>query len=209
MKTTRKCLALVAGVLSATSAWSAITINFSGVAFLDNSGAALPDGALIQIIASTQDAGFAAPTPSAFVSGDDIVIASFTVDSSTSGVPGGVVAALNIADYTTYSASFNLNDPLTIRWYPSLVAGSATPGATTYGEFREALAGDGSDMSWAAPADGGNTYALNLISTDFGGSVAPSALRATLVTAVPEPSSFAALAGFAVLGLAASRRRRA
>ena len=208
MKNTSKCLALAAGLLSVTSAWSAITINFSGVAFLDNSGNALPDGALIQIIASTQDATFELPTPGSFVSGDDIVIASFTVDSSTSGVPGGVVTALNIADYSSYSASFNLNDPLTIRWYPSLTSGSVAPGVTTYGQFRSGDTVDGSDISWAAPADGGNTYNLSLISTDFGGSVAPTALRANLAT-VPEPGSFAALAGFAVLGLAASRRRRA
>lgn len=209
MKTT-KILALAATTASSSVLWGAITINFAGVAFLNSSGNPLPDGALIQIIASTQDATFNAPTATAFVSGDDVIIASFTVDSVSSGVAGGVVAQLNIADYTTYSASFSVNDPLAVRWFPSLTTSSTVPGSTSYGHFSSSSVLSGSDIAWLAPADAGGTYTLNLLSTDFSGETPVAQMRANLSTAgaIPEPSSFAALAGLAMLGVAGMRKRR-
>jgi PEP-CTERM putative exosortase interaction domain len=208
MKKTVK-LAVLTTAICASSAWAAITINFAGVAFLDNNGNPLPDGALIQLIASTQDAVFSAPTSTAFTSGDDVIIASFIVSSASSGVAGGVVAQLDIADYSTYSASFNIGDPLAVRWYPSLGLGASAPGATTYGQYTSTSVLNGSDIAWLAPADSGGTYTLNLISTSFDGETPAVNLRASLTTsAIPEPSSFAALASLAMLGFAAMRKRR-
>jgi hypothetical protein len=57
--------------------------------------------------------------------------------------------------------------------------------------------------SYAPPA----TYSAAQLNTLFGGSVFTGTGSLLVLAAVPEPSSFAALAGLVVLGLAANRRR--
>ena len=71
-----------------------------------------------------------------------------------------------------------------------------------------------SDPTWIAPtfntSPGSQTVELTSNTTAVFGNYTFGAGNQTIgLVAVPEPSSFAALAGFAVLGLAASRRRRA
>lgn len=63
----------------------------------------------------------------------------------------------------------------------------------------------------AAGADG-NTTGKNLLMVGFegtGGNGSIGVFEVTSTSAIPEPSAYAALAGFGVLGLALSRRRRA
>ncbi len=198
------CLALT---MAPIASFGAIAINFSGVSFLDSEGNPIPDGALVQIIASTTDAIFSDPTPISFIEGDDRVIASFAMDSTTSGVPGGAVVSLQIPNYSTFEG-FTPGDSLLVRWFPTLTIDSAAPGATTYGSYRTDLILDGSNIAWIAPADAGGNFTLSVVSVDFGGSVTNANLTANLVTAIPESSSFAALAGLMVVGAVATRRRR-
>lgn len=197
---------LLSLAIAPVASFGAIAVNFSGVAFLDSLGNTVPDGTLVQIIASTADAVFSDPTPISFVSNDDRIIASFSVDAGTSGVAGGTVAALIIPDYSTF-AGFTLGDSLMLRWFPSLTIGATQPGITSYGSYRTDSILDGSNIAWIAPADAGGTWTLSVISVDFGGSTSNAMMTASLVV-IPEPSSFAALAGLAVLGVVATRRRR-
>jgi len=68
------------------------------------------------------------------------------------------------------------------------------------------------DASWVVPADGTNwSFGPTAGAGVFKqlGTTASPAFTKTVASAVPEPSTYAALAGVAVLGLAALRRRRA
>ncbi len=74
-----------------------------------------------------------------------------------------------------------------------------------------AIAGDTftvwTDPSWVIPADGfAVTFPANL--TQLSAAATPALIGTVLTTAIPEPSSFAAFAGLAVLGAVATRRRR-
>src|SRR5205085_12069507 len=134
-------------------------------------------GALVQLIASTQDNTFTTPNPTSFVggSGDDIVESTFAMNS-TGGTAGDLAKAINLA----YSGNFAVGDQLLLRWWPTLSTGDTAPGQnTTYGEFRVGTVVDSSNIAWVAPNDGG-TYALNFVTSSQGGSQPNSAGVASL-----------------------------
>jgi hypothetical protein len=67
-------------------------------------------------------------------------------------------------------------------------------------------------MLFLAAGAAGNTTDKNLLIVGFegtGGNGSIGVFEVTATSAIPEPSSYAALAAFGVLGLALSRRRRA
>jgi hypothetical protein len=67
-------------------------------------------------------------------------------------------------------------------------------------------------MLFLAAGAAGNSTDKNLLIVGFegtGGNGSIGVFEVTATSAIPEPSSYAALAGFGVLGLALSRRRRA
>jgi hypothetical protein len=176
-----------------------ITIDFSLGILSNATGTALADGALVQIIASP-DATFAAPTGTTFVGGGDILVTSLGLDSATSGTAGATVITLtNLSLTTTPVAGYNL----LARWFPTLTTASSTPGyGTAYGQW-----GFPNDATWVAPA-AGLTSSYSFLTATAGGPNADTLGRASLSTpAVPEPSTYAAIAGALVLVAAWSRRR--
>ena len=202
------CLLYVIGSAQAT-----ISINGDfGILKTANGAAVVPQGGLLQLIATPSGSisNFSAPTAGSFVSGDNIIVASFSMNYN-SGVTGETTNLLtNITLQNTGASSptmFDAGDPLLLRWYPTLTTASTAPGAgATYGQFRTDTAGDGGN-AWITPANGTNNYAITLITVSDGGMQANTAGYANSVV-VPEPST-AAISGvgaFALLGLALRSR---
>src|SRR5687768_11432143 len=76
----------------------------------NSSGGALPDNSLIQVIANTAGQTPGAPTVSSFVSGANVVLASFGLDSSTTGIAGSFQIYLTV-DRSAF-AGLNSGAPL-------------------------------------------------------------------------------------------------
>ena len=195
-----KHLALIGLIAAPLTSFATVTIGFGGGALFGTSvNDPLADGALVYAVTSL-DATFDAPTSAGFVSGNDTLLGKWSVDSSV-GAPGAFDASLA---GIVLDASIVAGKSIAIYWFPSLTVASAAPTAgAAYGTF--------TDASWVIPADG-STVSFPFETVAIGGSLPDSAGVASLTIAgsvIPEPSTYAALAGVAVLGLAALRRRRA
>ena len=183
---------------------AAIVNLFAGQLFNSNGTTPMANGGLLQVIASTSDNAFYAPTIGSFVGGnaDNIIAFSYAMNSATTGQTGSSLQGVTL----TYAGAFGVGDFLLLRWWPTLTISSPSPGAgTPYGEFRTASIVDGSTTGWIAPADGG-TVSLNFATGNAGGSQPNSAGTANLATA-PEPTS-AALLTLGLVSLASRRRRQ-
>lgn len=188
-------------LLTAAAAHADVTLNLGGGNLYTAGGASLaPVGSLVQLIVSTGDNVFSAPTPNSFVgtSSDDFVLASFTINQGDGSFTQPITFSLAVNNIST-------NDPLMLRWYPTLTSASGPGGGTTYGEFRTDAVESFSNIAWSVPNDG--TYSLNFLTQAFGGPNAESAGYANF-TVVPEPSSTALLAFGGIAGAVAMFRRR-
>jgi len=184
--------------------FGAITLTISTGQLLESDGVtALSDGALLQVVADTDGTGFSAPSDSAFVTGTNFLVAEFSLNSATFGVPGSTIATLS---GLTFAGGWGEDDDLLFRWFPTLTTSSISPGAgTSYGEFRTDSPQDGATIGWITPADGA-TESINFVTTSAFGSNPPSTAVANLST-VPEPSAgLLVLLSAGLLGI--SRRRR-
>jgi hypothetical protein len=208
---------VVASLLGSLSSLNAgVSFLVDGEVLSDANGAPIGQNSLVVLLASTTNSTF---EPLAFgeslavgsLWGDDMVL--WKGDISSFGVDGVLNAATGNLNFT---GNWGQNDAISLLWFPTLTTSNdALVGGASYGLYTNSSAIDGSG-AWITPADGSSNYNLLFYTTNgeqlAAGSNSPSSGRATLTVtgaAIPEPSSFAALAGFAVLGLAASRRRRA
>jgi PEP-CTERM motif len=205
MKTMKLKSLLVAGVVLATAvaASATVTLNVGAEVLFQSDGTTpIPAGSLIQLLASTTDSVFTAPTPSSFIGGsaDDVILESFAAPDN-SGFAGDDIVV-------TLSGNLNAGDPLLLRWWPTLTLASSTPGAgTPYGQFRTDVTENFSDSGWFIPSDG-SVISLNFLDESSGIAPNPepdSAGTASFVV-VPEPSTFA-LGALGALGLVLVRRR--
>jgi hypothetical protein len=195
----------IIGALFATAdlAGQVVQIYLTGGVFATNGGTPFSDGRLLQLVASTGDATFASPTATSFVGGntDDVVIASFAVDSSVLNVAGSVSVVLNInlSSFPTVAQ----NNPLLLRWY-NIDFGASSPGSgTNYSEYRSA-SGDESSDPWLMGGSG-QSLSLGFVTASLGGSLADSAGFAT--SPIPEPAETATFAALGALALGFYRRR--
>ena len=117
---------------------------------------------------------------------------------------GGASLSFAYDDVTGYPNGITAGSVLSIWAYDTKTPGAATDWMIV------------TNPAWVVtaltPAAGVNPVDYTI--TDAGtvasyGTISSGKFITALAPAIPEPSSFAALAGFAVLGLAASRRRRA
>ena len=200
--------ALVALGPMALNAFAAATITLSGGIMADSSGTPLVDGRLLQLIASPGDLDFSAPTETDFVSDDDIVLATFQVDSATTGNAGSILIDL-IVDFDS-NPTLSEGASLLLRWF-DISAASSEPGVgASYGQFRTDSIVDQATSAWFMPGDG-SSISLSFVTQSVGGSQVETAGEASAVAqaAIPEPAS-AALWLALICGLrAAARRRRA
>jgi hypothetical protein len=206
----KKLLSLSLLLLSIAGAQATITINLGAANLYNANGSQLMQpGMLVQLIASTTDTTFNAPTSGSFTGGssDDVVLASFTVNQGA-----GIVGQALVIDFANF-ANLNLADPFMIRWFPTL-SGPTPPGGspaagTPFGQFRTDLveANNFSNYNWTIPADG-STIDLNFLTQGQNpASTHPESEGFANLTVIPEPSTFALLALSAV-GLAGYARRR-
>lgn len=91
--------------------------------------------------------------------------------------------------------SVSTGQALALYWFPTVFSSDIVGNLTQYGFFRSDSADSGADIGFFVQADGSNDI-LAAVDSTFD-TTAPSPSR---LTAVPEPSSFALLAG--VFGLA-------
>ena len=195
------CIAL--GIVS--SGQASVTITLTGGILYDSGGTPLSDGQLIQLIASPGDAVFSAPTETAFVGGDDLLLASFAVNSATTGTAGSILTnlAINYGDFPTLVAGAKL----LLRWYDIPLAATQPGANASYGEFRTDSIVDTANFGWLMPADGpAISIKLNFVTVSVGGSQLESAGLASLA-AIPEPATYGMLAGLLVIGTTFIRRR--
>jgi hypothetical protein len=181
-----------------------VTLDFTlGTLTGANGSTPIADGMLIQLIAAPTTAAFAAPTPTTFTSGSEIVLWSGAVDSSLLGFSG----SMDIAPAPISSATLPAGWVFLIQWFPTLSSSALTPGnGTPYGQYSTL-----NDASWVAPAAGGNVAFSYLNVLSGLGSASNSlgvASLSTAAAAVPEPATYAAIAGMMALGAVAYRRRQ-
>ena len=189
------------------SAQATVTINLGAGKLFESDGTTpVPNGALIQLIVSTGDAIFTAPTPTSFTGGssDDVVVASFMMNSFGGG-PGIFTQVVNFA----YSGSLAPGEQMMLRWWPLISGTSATSPGTgaSYGQFRTDNVENSSNIAWITPSDGSNVNLFFLTGTI--GGVEPNSAGVANLTVVPEPSPFACVgAGLAALVVWQRVRRR-
>jgi hypothetical protein len=187
---------------------ASVTLDLLAGQLLTSSSAAIPNGALIQLIAST-DGTFGTPSATSFTGSDadDVVIATISENSSTFE-SGGFSQTLHIT-LTGNGTAPDVGSLLELRWWPTLTTSSSAPGAgTQYGQFRTAAVENGSNIAWVMPADG-SSDSLNFETQQVGGTEPNSAGIANMtVAAVPEPSTIACMLGAGALGATMIRRRR-
>ena len=176
-----------------------VTLNLGGGNLYTSGGALAPAGSLVQLIVSTGDNVFSAPTANSFVgtSSDDFVLASFAVNPD--GQFGQPIT------FTLGGNDVTANDLLLLRWYPTLMSASGPGEGTSYGQFRTDAIESFSNSAWVVPNDG--TYTLNFLTQSQGGPNSESAGVANLAV-VPEPSTVTLLALGGIAGAAALLRRR-
>ena len=200
-------LALAALLLTAISSFATVTINFgAGDLYQSDGTTPIPFGSLLQIVVSTTDNTFTAPTAGNFTGGssDDVIWASFgTNDNAGSGTFTGQLVL-------TLSGNITAGDQILLRWWPTLTTSSTSPSpGDTFGQFRtDAQESFSSPGGWVVPADG-QTITLNFLTQNLGGAEPESAGRATFTVApIPEPSTFALMIAGGVGFLALRSRGR-
>ncbi len=213
MKKTLLLSTFAAAAFLTASAQATLTLNLTaGILYQSNGTTPVPDGTLLQIIASTTDNSFTAPSASSFVGGssDDTVVASYALNHNTVGSAGGDFHSIVL----TLSGNWTAGDQLLLRWWPTLTTSSSSPGAnTTYGQFRTDAVENGSTTAWVTPADG-QTVNLNFLDTAAGGTEPNgngqgSTNGAASLTVVPEPSTYGMLGmGIVAGGVYLARRRK-
>jgi len=200
--------------LSAAGSCHAVSILFSGDFFPDSAGGGIPDGAIVQLVVSTENATFEEPTPDDFTGGgDDLVLMTTSADSF-----GGIFnegSASGFVQNRNFDAMFDAGDPLLLRWWPTLTDVATSPGQVTpYGEFRpldDVTVTAGSDHPFVTPSNQSANIQLTM-RVDFAGSVESPGGDVSLgdirfeSTAIPEVGS-GLLVLFGACGLAMRRRR--
>ncbi|MGC4071335.1 MAG: PEP-CTERM sorting domain-containing protein [Nibricoccus sp.] len=206
-------IALTCMTLSSVTAHASVTLDIEGGTLRTSTGTVMNDNGLIILVASTTANGFtstfdgtASTAVGTFLTADDQIIASFSVNSAAGNGAGGFSSLTGL----TYSGMFSSlagGQSLQMYWFPTLTTSSTTFGVgTSYGSYRTDSALDGASSGWFLPNDGTPLTTITFYTQSASGSVADSFGNANLTT-VPEPATTVALLGGAA-GLFVMHRRR-
>ncbi len=199
----KKLIAALSIAVSATVAQA--TVSFTGVAFLNVPGIAVGDVGIFLIDTSdTGSTGFDVWSPTSIAAGASL---------SNMATYGDTFYAL-MGTKTATAAGANVTLAGGISGIPlanGVGQGDRFAVVTFDSSTTVAIAGDTfkiwTDPTWIIPADGSTLGFQGSVTTgvkQLGVSATPVATG----TVVPEPSSFAAIAGLMAVGFAATRRRR-
>jgi len=198
----------IKSVLLGSVAAATITVNLHADSGFSIAGGALfgstldqplQSGALLVLVTSATNT-FTGPEAGSLISGDERILGTFSADIDVLGENGGFSTTISflLGDGIVAGKQFAL------LWFPSLTEGDIPVGGESYGFY--------TDASWLVPVDGAlESYAYENDHPAVGGSIPSSTGLANRIVpggAIPEPSSFAAIAGFGMLGFAAMRKRR-
>lgn len=217
MKNTTLTL-LTALAASASTALASVSFNVDADYLKDNLGNSLKEGALVMLVASTNDATFAplsagSIAPNSFLgASDDIILWSGTV--SNFGMYSHPVLNASLPGIE-FANGWGQNDSLALLWFPTLTETSTSIDAgTVYGIYTNP-ASTAYSSAWITPTDPTSNYIIGLYTMDGDqllgepGDIASNAGLASLtVTAVPEPSTYAAIFGVLTLSGVCYRRYR-
>lgn len=192
-----------------------VTFVASAGSFSDSSGADVPTGSLVLLVADTAQNGFGsllsghALVAGSFLNGDDQIVGRMVTASD--GLAADTFALVPLASNPSPGAytSLNTGDPLAVVWF-SMLDGTSTQltAGDNYGLFFNSSLTDTVDGNpWFVPAQG-NTITLHFLTGAQGGTHAAIEGRTSLaVSAIPEPAMSAAVAGIVLFAVAARGRR--
>jgi hypothetical protein len=195
-------------LLTVVSASATVSINFNADSLRTSTGNLEGTSTLAFLVADAGVAGFGAIEAGSInqydvIGSGDVVVARF--DFSNFGTPGVISVGLAGIDLNGFTGG----SQLAIVWMTGLTtANTSTAASQSYGIL--------SDVSWITPNDGGTSSTYQLISTtnnDFFTDTAETlnvsdfASRASF-NVVPEPATYAAIAGMLAIGAVMVRRRR-
>lgn len=177
---------------TALSNVSGVDIGDYSVLLADTSGSAFDTSALSSIAYGSD------LTSSLTYSGFDVLATTVAYDLSESlGFPAGSLGAFTNVDYSVSFSGSYAGNSLGILTFDG---GSSTAVAgTSFGIWTDTAGSD----AWTAPADGSAVG----FGTEFSNYTSGGPGATGTVTAVPEPSTYATLAGLLALGFVMLRRR--
>jgi hypothetical protein len=199
------------GLACASARGDTLTVNLTTGRLYDFGGVKLDTGSLVLLVGDTAQNGF-----NSFVAGSSLTFGSFLNSDDqilglTTILPGGTGSAIgSFSEIPIADGEFSqltAGDRLAVVWFSS-VSGSDSSllSGESYGLFSSSLPEvDGPD-AWVIPSIGA-TIDIQFRTILGGGTHAENEAYANL-TAIPEPSTYAAILGAGVLGFAIYRRKR-
>jgi hypothetical protein len=196
---------LSAGALLPLTGSAQVSFRIDAESLKDQANNPIPVGqGLILLVASTTDSTFNDPVPGSFVTGDDVIVGQWNINEEA--------GVLWIPDQSfNLTGAWTENDPLGLYWYPSRTSTAGGPNVDeSYGFYTDLTGANSGSDPWITPANGSPRRNLFFLTTDapFAGNV-PAEQGVASMTVVPEPSTYAMIAGLSLLGFAGYRRYRA
>ncbi len=161
----------------------AVTFNLAGDWLADEEGVqGIPNGSLIMLIASTEDAEFSPPGEHGLIDpeSDDVILGSFSASDDNGRANRGSYAATvqaNFGDSAQGLEHFDGGDPLLIRWFPTLKSiefDTSSDSVIPYGEFRSDEVLLGSNATWITPGSNSATINLSIVADAVGNRYNPN-----------------------------------
>lgn len=174
---------------------AAVVINLTGAQVFESNGVTpVADSRLMYAIALPSST-FELITTSGWTSGDNIQIGLLWLTDNNVEI-GGFSAALNFS----LTGGVQAGQRFGMVWFPTISTQTGTPaGGLSYGFY--------SAPTWLIPADG-NTENFAFETVSVGGTI-PNSLGAANQSVVPEPTTWALLAGTLTTVMIFRRRRQA